>query len=99
MRIQFERSGGFAGMLVQATVDTNSLPPPEAGNIVDLVEDANFFNLPAQISSSSPGADQFQYKLTVEEGDRCHTVETSEGAVPDSLRPLLRQLTLRARSS
>ncbi|HEX6305061.1 MAG TPA: protealysin inhibitor emfourin [Anaerolineales bacterium] len=99
MRIQFERSGGFAGLLVQTTVDTDSRPPPEADKLVNLVEEANFFDLPAQITSPSPGADQFQYKVTVEEGDQRHTVEISEPAAPDALRPLLRELTLRARSS
>ena len=99
MRIQFERSGGFAGLLVQKTIDTDSLPLQEADKLVNLVEEANFFDLPAQISAPSPGADQFQYKVTVEEGDQRHTVEIIEPASPDALRQLLRELTLRARSS
>ncbi len=99
MRIQFERSGGFVGMLVQTTIDTASLPSEEAEKYQQMVENANFFDLPAQITSPSPGADQFQYKVTVEEEERWHTVETSDQAAPDSLWPLLRELTVSARSS
>lgn len=98
MRIQFERSGGFAGMLVRANLDTAFLSPEEADKLQKMVEEASFFELPGQLSSPSPGADQFQYKVSVEEGDRRHTVETSDQAAPDSLRPLLRELTVRARS-
>lgn len=98
MRIQFERSGGFAGMLVRTNIDTGSLPPEEANKLKKMVAEAGFFDLPAQLSSPTPGADQFQYKVTIEEGDRRHTVETDDQAAPDSLWPLLRELTVRARS-
>lgn len=99
MRIEFERSGGFAGILVQATVDADSLPRLEAEKLDKLVEEANFFDLPAHITAPSQGADQFEYKVTVERGGQRHTVETSDQAAPDALRPLLRELTLRARSA
>lgn len=98
MRILFERSGGFAGMLVRASIDTASLSKEEADKLEKLVAEAGFFDLPVQLASPSPGADQFQYKVSIEEGDRRHTVETSDQAAPDSLRPLLRELTVRARS-
>lgn len=99
MRIEFERSGGFTGMLVQITIDTDALPAQDAEVLHNLVESANFFDLPEQITPPSPGADQFQYKVTVEEGEQRHKVATSDRAAPDSLQPLLRELTLRARSS
>jgi hypothetical protein len=99
MRIQFERSGGFAGLLVRTSIDTGSLSKEEADKLQKMVAEAGFFDLPAQLSSPSPGADQFQYKVSIEEGDRRHTVETSDQAAPDSLWPLLRELTVRARSA
>jgi hypothetical protein len=98
MKIDFERSGGFAGMLVQLSVDTGSLPPAEADILHQRVQKANFFDLPARLDTPKGAPDQFQYVLTVEEGARRHTVETSDGAAPASLRPLLRDLTLLARS-
>ncbi|MEJ2263969.1 MAG: hypothetical protein P8X95_11020 [Anaerolineales bacterium] len=99
MRIQFQRSGGFAGLLVRTNIDTASLSKEEAEKLQKMVAEAGFFDLPAQLSSPAPGADQFQYKVSIEEGDHRHTVEASDQAAPDSLRPLLRELTVRARSA
>jgi hypothetical protein len=96
MRINFERSGGFAGMRVTATIDTDSLPADEAAELLQLVESAGFFDLPTTIPSTV-GADQFTYQLTVQSESRQHRVEVREGGVPPSLRPLLQRLTSLAR--
>jgi hypothetical protein len=47
--------------------------------------------------SAIKAADQFQYKVTIEDDTQTHTVETTDMAAPAELRPLLRQLTLLAR--
>ncbi len=99
MRIQFERSGGFAGMRLTATIDTDALAPDEARELQALIEAARFFDLPAVIASPTPGADQFQYRLNVETAERRHTVEVGDAAAPDTLQPLLRKLTTLARSA
>ena len=98
MRIQFERSGGFAGMHITATFDTDSLPPEEGDRLREMVEAADFFNLPPTSATRTAGADQFQYKVTVEAEGRQHTVETGDATAPDTLSPLLRRLTVLARS-
>ncbi|MBM4422444.1 MAG: hypothetical protein FJ030_03500 [Chloroflexi bacterium] len=98
MKISFERAGGFAGMRVAHTVDTDSLSADDARELHQLVEAACFFDLPAVIQSSAPGGDQFQYKLTVEAGGRTHTVEAGDAAAPETLQPLLLRLTRLARS-
>ncbi len=98
MRIRFERTGGFAGMRLTATIDTEALPLERADELRRLVDAASFFDLPTTIRSSAPGADQFQYQLTIEVEGRRHTVEVSEAAAPEALQPLLRQLTILARS-
>jgi hypothetical protein len=65
MRIYFERSGGFAGMRVAVTLDTESLGSEETNELQKLVDTANFFALPPTITTTSPaGVDQFQYKVT-----------------------------------
>lgn len=99
MRIHFERTGGFAGMRMRATVDSESLSPEEARDLHEMVDAAGFFDLPAAITTPTPGADRFHYKLTVEAEGRRHTVDVSEAAVPEALRPLLQQLMAFARSS
>jgi hypothetical protein len=98
MHITFERTGGFAGMRLAVTIDTHQLSPEEAKELEEMVEAAGFFDLPAKISSESPGADRFHYKLTVEAEGQRHTVELGEAAAPEPLRTLLRRLTTVARS-
>jgi hypothetical protein len=98
MRIQFERTGGFAGMRTAATIDTNSLSPGDRQELQQLVEAAGFFKLPPEVAGRPQRADQFQYKLTVESEGQQHTVEVGEASAPESLRPLLRKLTALARS-
>ncbi|MCC7445976.1 MAG: hypothetical protein IT324_01105 [Anaerolineae bacterium] len=98
MRIDFERSGGFAGMILRATIDTGDLPEADANDLRQLIEEANFFALPPTITSAS-GADQFTYRLTVIALVRQHSVEVSDGAAPDTLRPLLNRLTTLARAN
>jgi hypothetical protein len=98
MHIQFERSGGFAGMRLTAAIDSDTLSPDDAAALRDLIHTASFFDLPAKSQKSPSGADRFQYKVTVESADRRHTIEIDESAVPPSLRPLLTWLTEKAKS-
>jgi hypothetical protein len=98
MRIEFQRSGGFAGLRLATTVDVDKLPADEAAELKRLVDAADFFRLPATLKATR-GADQFTYRLTVEAGNRQHTVEVSENAAPESLRPLLQRLATLARTA
>lgn len=96
MRIYFERSGGFMGLQLRTAVDTSALPEDEAQNLQQLVDETHFFELPAVLDGSlSP--DEMAYKLTVKRGEREHTIETTDVAAPEELRPLLRRLTVLAR--
>lgn len=92
MRISFERTGGFAGITKKTTVDTAELPANEAKTLLQLVEAADLFRLPERITSPSPQSDRFQYKLTVEDNGKHHTVTVSEAALPGTLRPLIEWL-------
>ena len=98
MRIEFERSGGFMGLRQSIILDTASLKPEEAEEISKMVDQANFFDLPDVIQSSSPGADHFQYKLKIEQLEISHTVIVNETGTPDELQPLLQHLNLLVRS-
>lgn len=95
MRISFERTGGFAGISRKKTVDTASIPANEADQLPSLVEAADFFNLPEKITASTTQPDRFQYKLTIEDEKREHTVTVSETALPGTLRPLIEWLQKR----
>ncbi len=97
MRISFQRTGGFAGITKTTTVDTATLAPNEAETLPRLVEAADLFRLPAQIPALNPQSDRFQYKLTVEDQGKQHTVTVSEAALPGTLKPLIEWLNQLAR--
>ncbi len=100
MKIQFERSGGLAGLTTRVNIDADSLPDAERQTLTTLVADAGFFALPAAIkNSASTGADRFNYRVTIDLDGRGHTVETTDGAAPASLIPLLDWLSGAAQRS
>jgi emfourin len=98
MQIEFERSGGVAGIRLATTVDTDRLPASDAARVRQLLDDAGFFSLPAHLAATTPGADRFQYHITVRTAERSHTVDIAEGAAPPALRPLLDWLVGAARA-
>ena len=98
MKIQFERSGGFSGIPVVGTIDSKSLAADEVQRLRELIQTANFFDLPSHSPEpASTGADQFHYKIAIEDESHTHTIETTDSAATSDLQPLLRQLTLLAR--
>jgi hypothetical protein len=98
MRIEYARSGGFAGIQLATTVDTDDLQPGDAALLEDAVASADFFGLPRRLVSAGPGADRFEYHLVVEDGDRRHEVQVGEAMVSDALRPLLEHMSMLART-
>ena len=98
MRIDFVRSGGFAGILLSARIDLEKLSPDESATLERLINEANFFDLPEQIKPASPMPDRFEYQVTVSSSQRTHTVMVSESLVTVPLRPLLENLTDLART-
>jgi hypothetical protein len=104
MRIYYEQSGGFAGIDISTTVNTDSLPANEVNKIQDLVNKANFFSLNSVSSQPETGADYFHYKITVEMDDndnnkngqkKTHTLELYD-PVPAQLKPLVKYLRSKA---
>lgn len=91
MRISVKRTGGFAGVTEElASVDTASLNRASALQLEQMVREARFFDLPAEIPGTTIGADLFRYEVTVTEGDRQHTVAfADDGAEIAPLRRLM----------
>jgi hypothetical protein len=98
MRIDYERTGGFAGMRFAATIDTTTLPVDQAAELQGLIDKAHFFDLPAKIPAPPNVADQFNYRVTIEATGKRHTVEAGDASASPELQALLQQLTLLARS-
>lgn len=98
MRIEFVRSGGFAGVRLAATIDTTRLSPGQADDLEKLIQNAGFFDLPEKVTGDAKARDLYQYRITVTSTRGAHSVLASEDAVPDRLRPLLNYLTTLATS-
>ncbi len=86
------------GRPITCTVNTESLPSNEALTWQEMINEASFFDLPESIEPSAKGYDQYVYKLIVEDKDSKHAVELTDATAPDSIRPLLRKLTIATRS-
>jgi hypothetical protein len=96
MHIYFKRSGGFMGIPVQTEIDTTSLPAEQAETIENMLDEANFFDLPSNPSQVNE-ADRFTYKLTVISDEAEHTVYFSEHDAPVEINTLVRHLTILSR--
>jgi hypothetical protein len=92
-KITFKRSGGFIGHGMRFELNLNDLPISAVRNITRLVEEAQFFDLPENlIKTFMP--DEYQYTVTVDAGITNHTVRTNDSTMPNSLRPLIKELSL-----
>jgi hypothetical protein len=100
--INFESGGGFAhfpGLSRPVRIDTAELAPEQADHLKGLVERARFFEQPAEVGAPPPGAaDLRSYTITVEDGDRRHTVKTSDALADPALRDLVEHLRTHQRS-
>jgi hypothetical protein len=74
------------------TVDLDSLPAGEGANLMRLISETKFFELPENLGMTG-ALDEPQYVITVRYGgDRHHTVHVNNAAVPKNLRPLVDEL-------
>ena len=97
MRVEFERTGGVAGIPLTWSPAPDTLPHTDASQLTRLVEASRFFDLAHDTSGAPAGADRFTYRITIDDGRRSHTVHVGESTAPESLRPLIHWLTDAAR--
>jgi len=95
-KIVFERTGGFMGRKVSVTIDLDDLPEEQAEALGELLDDADFFELPADLTKPVM-PDAFTYNITVFSDESQHSVRVSDATAPDDLRPLLEELSRQAR--
>jgi len=92
MRITFERSGGFAGVIIKRDFDLDDLADDVKDALENLLDTADFFDLPAQLPSKGVMPDSFSYVISVRSNKGEHTVRFGEGEITDDLRPLVDRL-------
>ena len=102
MRIRFKTEGGvayFPGLSEPVTIDGDELPEEEATELKQRVEEARFFDLPAQAGEPPRGAaDYRRYTVTVEEGGRSHTVQLTDPVEDPNLQRLVSSLDAKAKA-
>jgi hypothetical protein len=98
LEIDFERSGGFAGIPLRVSVNAQELGQTEADELRRLVEHADVPSL-ERIAREPRRAqpDRFQYDLSVTIGDSQHRVSLGESDVTENAKPLFQRLTELAR--
>jgi emfourin len=95
MRVQFQMSGGigyFPGLAAPRTIEVASLDRATQQELTTLLEQTNFFNLPAHTPSHPGSADHHTYQITIEDGTRRHTVTLSDPVPLGPLRHLIEVL-------
>jgi hypothetical protein len=92
MRIEFERVGGFAGIRLSASIDTEALPPEEAKSWQALVEKAHLGQIRQSSRAGGRTRDSFEYLLTVEDGGKRSSVRMTDETLPPSASPLIDRL-------
>ena len=95
-KIFYERTGGFMGRKVTATIDLGDVSNELAELLDNLLKEADFFALPSDLTKAAM-PDAFTYNITVSSEERQHSVRVSDTTAPDDLRPLLDELSKQAR--
>ena len=95
--VSYERTGGFAGMKQSIEIRSDTLSVVDKTQLIQLIEDSDFFELDLKNDLSQSSADQFNHKITVIQSDKEKTLEMNDATVSDNLRPLITFLNRKTR--
>ena len=96
-RIKFERTGGFAGIRIAAEFELDELPPDQARQLLDLLDEADLDDLPQRGTGQNMLANGFSYTITVESPEKQLTVTSGDEGVTEQMQALLDLLNQIAR--
>ncbi|MGH4023591.1 MAG: protealysin inhibitor emfourin [Pseudonocardiaceae bacterium] len=95
--VSFRRTGGlFAGNVLAASVSVADLDDTQQEILQRYLAQADLEALAERSPITGPGADTYQYHITVDDGSKRSEVTVTQTAVPDSLCPLIEWLEQRA---
>lgn len=89
MLVELESGGGYAGVRLRSSVDTDELPPAQRNEVTAALDTL-------AVTGSPPATHRPRYRLTVHRPAGVQVVEVVEPDVPAALRPLLTELVRRA---
>lgn len=100
LRVRVVRTGGVAGLRVEAELDTQALEEPDRHEAERLVQSA----MPpgsgprrAAVERPPAGADRLTYEVTLGDGPGARTLEGDEASLPEAVLQLARFVVRRGR--
>ena len=94
MRVRFQQSGGYAGLIRGCEFDTESLPPDEARLLRSLVKKSNIKGSKRYVTRDA--RDLRTYSITIEKNEESDSISFDDMSVPKEVRELLSFLESRA---
>jgi hypothetical protein len=88
IRIELERSGGFAGIVTRGALDTAELSDEEAGRIAQAV--ARLESAGGRPDPRVPDAQRYEFTITA--GGRTRRLVVDDTTLPAEARPLVEML-------
>lgn len=80
------------GQDLSADFDLNEMPDDASQHLHNLINESRFFETPVQPKTPS-SVDEFEYTLTIDAGQSRYTVHITDTSMPESLRPLIEEIT------
>jgi len=90
--INFKRIGGAIGRELTMDFDLNNMPASEAQRLHNMLNESKFFEVPV-VNDLRTSPDEYEYVITVVAGNSIHTIHVSDTSMPQSVRPLVEDLT------
>lgn len=72
--------------------DLGTMPGSVAQRLHGLLTESNFFEVPV-VNDLRTAPEEYEYDITVVAGNSIHTIHVSDSSMPESLRPLIEELT------
>jgi hypothetical protein len=72
--------------------DLNNMPASEAQRLHNMLNESKFFEIPV-VEDLRASPDEYEYVITVVAGNSIHTIHLSDTSMPQSVRPLVEDLT------
>lgn len=96
LHIYFERSGGFAGIVLKVIIDINTLSIKDANLLRKLISDSGILEITID-KKISPKPDQFYYTIIIDNDEKKYSLNLSEQQISDKIQPLINFLVSKAR--
>jgi emfourin len=90
--INFKRTRGSMESEMAMDFDLDSMPGSVARRLQSLLTDSNFFEVPV-VNDLRVAPDEYRYDITVVAGNSIHTIHVSDTSMPQTVRPLVEELT------